>query len=166
MRSAVLLLSLSVLPITASADALYDITFTYPGVLGYGTLTTDGTCISCKPGAGLLGFSFKLVEAPYFRLTFDEPALSFALSLDTSSRQLHGEVEDFAGDRLGFFFQPETPPFPYFELDMGEGFNFIMIDGVYTVARATAAVPETTSAILFASALAILGFLLRRTHVW
>ena len=31
MRSAVLLLSLSLLPITASADALYDITFTFPG---------------------------------------------------------------------------------------------------------------------------------------
>lgn len=64
MRSAVLLLSLSVLPIAASADTLYDITFRFPGFSGYGTITTDGTCIGCKLGAGLLGFSFTLADVP------------------------------------------------------------------------------------------------------
>ncbi len=162
MRSAVLLLSLSVLPITASADALYDVGFTFPGFSGHGTITTDGTCTSCTLGAGLLGFSFTLADVPFFRLTFDNPALSFGpLSFDTSSLQLAGVVRDSAGDNLGFFFDPLfTPPFPYFELDVGPFPGGGIFEGLYTVAP----VPETTSVILLASVLAMLGFLSRRTH--
>ena len=165
MRSAVLLLSLSVLPIAASADTLYDITFMFPGISGYGAITTDGTCIDCNLGAGLLGFSFTLADVPFFRLTFDNPAAPFSqLSFDTSSRQLAGVVYDSAGDSLGFFFQPESPPFRYFELSVGQPPDVGIFDGSYTVVPATAEVPETTSVVLLASVLAMLGFLSRRTH--
>jgi len=162
MRLAVLLLSLSVLPITASADALYHVTFTFPfrGFSGSGTIRTDGTCISCQLGAGLLEFSFTLADVPFFGpATFDNPAFPASLSLDTSSLELAGAVYDSAGDSLGFFFQPGSPPFPYAEL----GVDGSVLDALYRVGPGT--VPETTSVILLASALAMLGFLSRRTHV-
>jgi hypothetical protein len=140
-----LLIFASISICTARAD-LFDITLTSGGTqAGSGQFATDGTCSVCGEGFGLTAFS-----ATVNGFTFDLDD-SLAISYDRAGNLLSGSIVDPVEPAVLLFASPNFAlAFPSGPLVAG------------TVSISPASVPEPSSIALLASAVAGVGFSLRR----
>jgi hypothetical protein len=155
-----LVLFLGLSAFTARADS-FSLTFTdtgfpLPTVSGTGTFTTDGVCVICTPGSGLLTFTASFAIGPPFGFT---------------------DVFDITDDPLSTLFTTynRTLNQLYYTADNSEDLDNIILEtngtwaltlvkipqtGTYTISAA--ATPEPDSTILFLAGFLLLGVLHRR----
>jgi len=168
----------------ARADAIYDITFTSPGltVPGMGTVTTDGICQlsfpDCSTGAGLLGFTASLGAAPlpdfaphdfeFSSLTFNSSTLNFEAgsgimnnlyntALDVPPYYAMEFSQGFSGGGTWTVFALGCPPrsgCASESMGLADSFDSPAFSGTYTI---TSAIPEPNSGILLATVFVLLG---------
>jgi hypothetical protein len=146
---------------TARADS-FSVTFTQtsfplPAVSGTGTFTTDGVCIICTPGSGLLTFTATFMIGPPFPATdvFDITDEGGA-NLNTFYNRTLNEITyaAFNSESLGDSLSVQT-----------NGIWFLTESESTTPQTGTYAIiptPEPDSTTLFLAGVLLLGFFYRR----